>query len=282
MILITHKGSKRNCQIPNNALISVMYADIAEYDQLDTEGRKADAFIHLSWMKTVGAGRNDVDAQLKNIEYTMSAVRLASKLGCKVFLGTGSQAEYGRVEGYLNSKVSTLPENGYGMAKLCAGQMSRLLCEQLGMEHIWTRVLSVYGPYDGENTMVMSAIRKFLAKEDTHFTKGEQKWDYMYSKDIANVMVKLLASGKNGKTYCLGSGIGRQLREYIHDIYVAINGEDVSDEELGIGDVEYSEKQVMFLCADVSELVEDIGELELTEFNKGISEVINCCNKMRG
>ena len=58
----------------------------------------------------------------------------------------------------------TRPENGYGMAKLCAGQMSRLECERLGLDHVWPRVLSVYGPYDGPSTMISSAIRTLLAR----------------------------------------------------------------------------------------------------------------------
>ena len=56
----------------------------------------------------------------------MDAVNLAHRLGCEFFIGAGSQAEYGRVEGKLNAQVPTNPENGYGMAKLCAGQMSRV------------------------------------------------------------------------------------------------------------------------------------------------------------
>ncbi len=59
------------------------------------------------------------------------------------FIGAGSQAEYGRVEGKLNSQVPAFPENGYGMAKLCAGQMTRIQCESWESD-IWTRILSVY------------------------------------------------------------------------------------------------------------------------------------------
>ena len=77
---------------------------------------------------------------------------------CQVFIGAGSQAEYGRVEGVLTAQTPCFPENGYGMAKLCAGQMSRVECQTLGMAHIWTRILSVYGPHDGPATMILSLI----------------------------------------------------------------------------------------------------------------------------
>lgn len=86
---------------------------------------QADAFFHLAWAHTIGAGRNDMPAQIENIRYTIDAVRTAAAMGCRVFVGTGSQAEYGRVDGVLRADTPTNPENGYGMAKLCAGQMSR-------------------------------------------------------------------------------------------------------------------------------------------------------------
>ena len=63
--------------------------------------------------------------------------------------------------------------------------MSRILCSQLGIRHIWCRILSAYGPGDGAHTMVMSTIIKFLNGEDCDFTPGEQQWDFLYNGDIA-------------------------------------------------------------------------------------------------
>lgn len=280
LLLIMRADSPRNVNIPKSKYVSLLYADISEYDKIDVEelelddSKGYDAFIHLAWSGTIGAGRNDMDIQTKNIQCTLAAVRLAHRLGCKVFLGAGSQAEYGRVEGYLNADTPTFPENGYGIAKLCAGQMSRILCEQLHLEHIWLRVLSIFGPYDGENTMVTSAIRGFLNGEETSFTAGEQKWDYLFSEDAADMIVRLLQSGRNGRIYCIGSGRYRMLKEYIKDIYQAVYDKEGTEEELGIGKMPYGPKQVMFLCADVSELEKDIGAITLTPFSEGIQKTV--------
>lgn len=280
LLLITRADSPRNANIPKAECITFLYADISEYDQIDIEklglldSKGYDAFIHLAWSGTIGAGRNDMDVQTKNIQSTLAAVRLASRLNCKIFLGAGSQAEYGRVEGYLHAETPTFPENGYGIAKLCAGQMSRILCEQLQMEHIWLRVLSIYGPYDGENTMVTSAIRGFINGEDTSFTAGEQKWDYLFSEDAAYMIISLLKKGQSGKIYCIGSGRYRMLKEYIKDIYQAVCDKEGTEEEVGIGKFPYAPKQVMFLCADVSELENDIGAITLTPFSEGIRKTV--------
>lgn len=121
--------------------------------------RAGGCLFHLAWAHTIGAGRNDMPAQIENIRYTIDAVRTAAAMGCRVFIGTGSQAEYGRVDGVLRADTPTNPENGYGMAKLCAGQMSRTEAAALGMDHVWARILSVYGPHDGPNTMISATIQ---------------------------------------------------------------------------------------------------------------------------
>ena len=121
----------------------------------------------------------------------MDAVELAHICGCNTFIGAGSQAEYGSFKGKLRPDTPTFPENGYGMAKLCAGEMTRVQAHKHKMKHIWTRILSVYGPYDEIKTMVMSTIAVLIREEKSSFTKGEQRWDYLYSKDAGAIMFAL-------------------------------------------------------------------------------------------
>ena len=140
--------------------------------------------------------------------------------------------------------------------------------------HIWLRVLSIYGPFDNENSMVSSAIRGFLNGEETAFTPGEQKWDYLFSSDAAEIILRLLSDGKSGKVYCVGSGRQRLLKDYIFDIYKAVRGDVVTAEAVGIGKIPYASGQVMFLCADTSELEEDIGSLPYTPFEEGVCQTV--------
>lgn len=235
----------------------------------------ADAFYHLAWAHTIGPGRNDMPAQTENIRYTLDAVQAAADLGCRVFIGAGSQAEYGRVEGFLKPDTPCFPENGYGMAKLCAGQMSRVLCEQRGMDHIWPRILSVYGPHDGEKTMISGVIRSLLAGEKPALTEGEQKWDYLYAEDAADALVLLGRYGSNGKVYPLGSGSALPLRSYIEELRDAID----PALPLGFGEIPYGPQQVMHLQADISGLKADTGFAPRIPFEEGIRKTIQWIRK---
>ncbi len=229
-----------------------------------------DIFYHFAWEGTTGDARNDMPLQNRNVAYTLDAVSLAARLGCHTFIGAGSQAEYGRVEGKLTERTPAFPENGYGMAKLCAGQMSRLMCKKLGIRHIWTRILSVYGPYDTMNSMVMSTIYKLKNGEVPKFTPGEQIWDYLYSVDAAKAFIALSEKGKDGAIYCLGGGIPTPLKEYIRMIREAA----APGAELGLGLLPYAPEQVMYLCADISKLREDTGFVPCTDFAEGIAETV--------
>jgi nucleoside-diphosphate-sugar epimerase len=282
VVAVVREGSERENRIIENDNLVKVWCSLAElsvlpskvFEALDRKGWKKsdgfDVFYHLAWDGTFGNTRNNMQGQLNNVQYTLDAVESAAVMGCHTFIGAGSQAEYGRCEGRLCDKTPTFPENGYGIAKLCAGQMSRILCEQKGMRHIWARILSVYGPYDGENTMIMSAIRTLLNGERVSLTKGEQQWDYLYSMDAAKSMYLLGEKGINGKTYCIGSGIANRISDY-----VKILADNISQNaEIGFGDVPYSEKQVMYLCADISELRRDTGFEPRISFQEGIKKTI--------
>lgn len=268
---VVRKNSRRIDRIPESPLVTPVLLGLDELSELKIQiPVNCDVFYHFAWAGTIGDGRNDVFLQNQNVRYTLDAVRAAAELGCRRFVGAGSQAEYGRTEGLLSPDIPAFPENGYGMAKLCAGQMSRLLCEQLGMEHVWGRILSVYGPRDGTKTMIMSAIDSFLRNECPKFTKGEQLWDYLYSKDAAQAMYLLGEKGRNKGVYCLGSGHARPLAEYITILRDSID----PGLKMELGAIPYSPGQVMHLCADVKTLKEDTGFEPEYSFEQGIRETI--------
>lgn len=274
---VVRPGSPRAEALGERTGLTLVPCDMSRLAELPDLLPGADAFFHLAWGNTTGAGRNDMPAQLRNIQYTVEAVQTAKALGCTVFVGAGSQAEYGRVDGPLRPETPCFPENGYGMAKLCAGQMSRLECERLGLDHVWPRILSVYGPHDGESAMIPAVIRQLLAGERPALTAGEQVWDYLYADDAAEALVCMALRGKNGAVYPLGSGKARPLREYVEQLRDAID----PALPLGFGEVPCGEKQVMYLEADLSALEADTGFSPGTDFRVGIGRTVEWMRLLR-
>ena len=235
-----------------------------------------DVCFHLAWQATEGEARNQVDIQMNNISYTLAAVQMAKRLGCHTFIGGGSQAEYGRTHMKLNDLTPTNPENAYGIAKYSAGKLSDLLAQQLGMRHIWARILSVYGPGDGKNTLIMSMISQLIKGEVPALTLGEQMWDYLYCHDAARALYLLANNRKTKGIYCIGSGEVKPLKEYMYQIRDAINPQL----ELKLGAKPYSTHQVMYLCADITPLKRDIGFKPQVSFELGIQHTIGYYKRM--
>lgn len=278
VVAIVNPESKRVDRLPKHERIQIVRCSLGNLHSLDEkELGTCDAFFHLAWMGTIGPQRDDMHLQNRNVSYALDAVELAKRCGCQVFLGAGSQAEYGRVECKLKADTPVNPEMGYGIAKLCAGQMTRLLCKQLGIRHVWTRILSIYGPYDGDTTMITSGIKKMLRGEIPSFSKGEQLWDYLYSGDAANALYLVAKYGKDGAIYPIGSGKTRPLKEYILDMKKAVENVIGKSIQVGIGELSYQQNQVMYLCADISKLSSDTGFTPKVSFEEGIANTVEWC-----
>lgn len=266
---IVHKCSKRLGNLPQSDKVHIVECDLRDYKSLSLEG-VYDAFIHLSWEKTFGASRDDAEVQARNIQYTLDAVQLAQRCGCSVFVGAGSQAEYGVQSVDLTPDLLVKPESGYGIAKYAAGKLSAMLCKNLGMRQCWVRILSVYGPNDGENSLISYLVREFKAGNSPQLTKCEQIWDYLYADDAAEAILAVAEKGVDGKAYPLGSGNGRRLSEYVEDIKNTINPTIA----VQFGEKEYYPHQPMHLVADISELTNDTGWKPKTPFIKGLVQLI--------
>lgn len=276
IIVISHKGSQRTSLIPKNKLIKIIDCDLKDYGCLSSRiNEPCDAFYHLAWNGTYGMERNDAALQERNIAYTLEAVKQAAELGCRVFIGVGSQSEFGHVEGIMKPDMPCNPDNGYGIAKLAAGRLGRLEAEKLGMDFIWCRIISMYGPYDGKHTMIMSSILKMLKGEKCSFTKGDQIWDYIYSKDAARAFRLLAERGHDGEIYCIGTGKTGRLRDFIEMM------RDTVDSSLPVefGAVPYYPNQVMHLEADIGNLTSDTGFVPEYSFEEGIKETIEWARK---
>lgn len=267
---IVHKGSKRLSNLPADDRIKIVECNLSDYATLNLEG-EYDAFIHLSWEKTFGASRDDAEVQTRNIQYTLDAVHLAHRCGCKVFVGAGSQAEYGVQTVPLTPGLPVKPESGYGIAKYAAGKLSAMLCKSLGLRQNWVRILSVYGPNDGENTLISYVIRELKAGNSPELTKCEQIWDYLYADDTGDAILAVAEKGIDGKAYPLGSGIGRRLSEYIEDIRQTIN----PPVEVKFGAKEYYPHQPMYLVADLKELTKDTGWMPGYPFVDGLKQFVD-------
>lgn len=271
VLVLCRANSSHSSRIPEHPLIVKKYCSLQDLSIINNDTDKEfNVFYHLAWEGTTGAARNDYRKQNKNVQYALDALDAAERFGCKVFVGAGSQAEYGNVDGILKPETPAFPNTGYGMAKLCAGMMTRAYASQKKIRHVWVRILSVYGPFGNEQSIIIDTIRKLGLGEETMFTKGEQLWDFLYCEDAANALYDLGKKGKDGKVYVLGSGNSKPLADYICQLRNIIN----PTANLGFGSIPYESGQIMNLQADISDITNDTGWFPKFTFEEGIKKML--------
>jgi nucleoside-diphosphate-sugar epimerase len=176
-----------------------------------------EAVFHLAWW---GVGRADRDAAqqvTRNVTGTLALFEVAREAGCRCFVGTGSQAEYGPAERVLTEDTPAAPVTAYGTAKLATGMLLHALGAATGVRTVWLRLLAAYGPADDEARLIPSTARALLARERPALSAGEQPWDYLYVDDAAEAL-RAAALSEAAGSYVLASGTWPTVREWVERV----------------------------------------------------------------
>lgn len=270
VVAIVNPNSNRLHNIPKSSKLTIIKCDISDYDKIHGL-EKCDYFYHLAWKSSNVNERDDVYSQIDNIRFTMDAIRLSKSWGAIKFVGAGSQAEFGPVTEILNNNTNPNPESGYGVAKLSSRYLSELLCKRLNLQFCWTRIVSVFGKNDAKHTLIKYLVTTLLEGNKPILTKCEQVWDYLYSKDAADALIRVGLYGKDSKVYLIGSGSSRQLKNYVLSVRDIVN----PGCEIGFGEKDYYPHQPMFLSVDISELEKDTGFKPKYSFEEGIMDMVD-------
>lgn len=253
--------------------LEILECQLSELSEMRLPMEEYDALFHIGWDSNFPDSRYNLAGQMQNVEYCMKAVELAHRYQCSSFLCVGSQAECGRVCNPIDSMTPDHPETAYARAKCIAYERTADLCRRYGMRQYWPRLLSAYGPFDRESTLIMSCIRACREGRQLQLTPAEQIWDYVYVEDAAEALIAVWERGDPGRKYAIASGQGRELREYITEIAGITGYPQLLD---GIGKRDYADRQVMYLVGNISELTKDTGFVPGWDFTGGIRKTINC------
>lgn len=270
VLAFVRKGSSKIERLPSSPLVKIVECDLAQMKDFDVDKLSADVFIHFGWAFTDKTGRNDVSKQLENVQYTIDAAHLAKKLGCRKFVGAGSQAEYGTPNTILNEDTPVNPVVPYGVAKFAAGKFSKIECEKIGLEYNWVRILSVYGTNDLPGTLISQLIYNAKNNIPMGLSGCEQTWDYLFEDDAGRAFVAISKNGVKGRVYNLGSGQGRKLKDFVQEIIDIVNPEYKPN----FGIKPYNKTQPFFLCCTISDLINDIGWKSKVSFREGILKIV--------
>lgn len=210
---IVRPGSKRIDKIKKYPNVRIVETSLDEEIILPDE--KYDVFYHLAWE----GERDNFDEQYKNVHRSLNCINAAVRFGCRRFICTGSQAEYGETSELITEETPTRPTTSYGSAKVSAYYLTKDIARHYGIEHIWVRVFSVYGDNDNPNTLYSQLLNALRNNEEFKMTTdGKHMWNFLHETDAAHALRLISSNNVNEGIYNLASKISRPLFEYV-DIF---------------------------------------------------------------
>ena len=230
---------------------------------------RPDAIVHLAWSGVANAARFELTQITENIDAACALVEAGAGAGCKAFIGTGSQGEYGAGSTMLEDSLPE-PTTLYGAAKVSALYLTRQLAVQNSMRHVWLRLFSTYGPDDNEGWLIPTLITKMLRGERPQTTLGTQFWDWLYVDDVARGVLAAATSPTAQGVFNLGSGEAVQVRRAIE----TIRDLAAPDMELVFGEIPFRPDQVMHMQANIERLKAATGWAPQVPFAAGIARTV--------
>ncbi len=247
--------------LKNINIVELDMMNIADLPSLIHE--KCDTFYHLAWR----GERNAFEEQTDNIHYVVEALEVAAKLGCKKFICTGSQAEYGIYRTQTDETTLPNPNTAYGAAKLAACYLTKFRAEQLKIEWIWARVFSVYGKNDNPKALIPYLIQTLQAGISPKVSAGLQQWDFLHGNDAADALIALGETDGVQGIYHIASGDSKPLRYFIEAVRDSIAPEQtIQYDTVATGGVE--------LFTSIDKIKKTTGWTPKLKFFDGIYDIL--------
>jgi UDP-glucose 4-epimerase len=255
----------------------VIWIDIDEEEKYKKEILKyrIDTIIHGAWIGVEAHERNDWKLQSQNVHILITLLQIAKDLSLKKFVFLGSQAEYGNIDGAVNEEQKCDASNAYGSVKLACLELIKTFSKTNNITWIWLRLFSLFGEKENETWLIPSLIQKMKKENQMDFTLGEQKYAYLYVKDFATIINKIMVLPVISGIYNISSDNVRPIRSVVELIRNKINPEF----KLNFGALSYRENQSMHLQGSIDKLITQIGNIEFTDISISLENTINYYNK---
>ena len=227
---VLRKGSSKadrlliNGAMPENLVI--LEEDLGSLERLAEQiPEPCDVFLHMGWKGAGSDSRSAAAIQEENAKDSLNAVQAAKALGCRRFVFTGPQAEYGVHDALMNEETGCRPTSPYGEAKLKVRIEAEALCRKLSMDYGHARIFSTYGIGDHPWSLLSTCVNTFLSGGVMEMGACTQDWNFMYIDDAGRAVAMLCEYQKSlmeqGCVYNLGGPMDETgpLKHFVETVY---------------------------------------------------------------
>lgn len=230
-----------------------------------------DTIIHAAWIGVESNDRDNWYEQIKNITFFVELLEAAKILEVKRIIFLGSQAEYGTINSKISEDSETNALNAYAATKLACLEILKSFSVSNNINWIWLRLFSIFGEKENSNWLIPSLVNSMLNSSEMKFTLGEQKYAYLYVKDYAEIMRRIILNNLESGIYNVSSNETKTIKSIIEDIKNIINSEFILD----FGALNYRLGQSMHMEGDIQKLCSQISKIEFSDYNVALKNTLD-------
>jgi ADP-L-glycero-D-manno-heptose 6-epimerase len=240
LVLVDHFDNKEK----NKNLANKQYKeriDRSDFPEWLKENHRLTEFVFHIGARTDTAEFDWTIFEELNLGYSKKIWTLCVEFGIP-FVYASSAATYGMGEhGYKDSHeiISDLkPLNPYGESK---NEFDKWVLDQQTHPSFWAglKFFNVYGPNEYHKSRMASVIfhafnqiektgkMKLFRSHNPDFKDGEQKRDFVYVKDVVEVLYFLMQKRKDCGIYNLGSGKARTFLDLVKNTFKAMDKQEI-------------------------------------------------------
>lgn len=252
---------------------------IGDFEWIDTDtddwilksrNFEPEIIINSAWSGVDSTQRDNWSSQVLNINFQQELLEIAKSSNTILFVGFGSQAEYGVFEGSAIEVQDLNPNTPYGIVKVVCSYLLREFCEINGIQWRWFRVFSVFGEKESNSWLISSVICKLLKDESIDLTACEQSYAYLYIKDFARAIVDTLEVKNHSGIFNISSINSMILK----DLLMLVKSKISSKGTLNFGRLNYRKNQPMLVKGDMKKFRDVFGSIKETNLNVSLMNMI--------
>jgi len=264
--VIILKRSFSNTWRINHLLDKIICYDIDKVDlSKPFEDHEVNTIIHTA--TKYGRNNERISEVLKsNLLFPIKLLEISISFNTDTFFNTDTVWTTPALYKYLNS---------YSLSKKQFGEWLKIFSDKIRVFNL--KLENMYGEKDDTTRFIIPMVISQILKNEKEIklTKGEQKRDFVYVKDVVDAYYRLFLKkdsfGKGFYDYNIGSGHPTKIREIITLIKKLI-GNNVT--YLNFEAIPYRENEIMELQSNVEKIKEDIGWEPKTSLEEGLKATV--------
>lgn len=167
--------------------------------------------VHLAWQ---GIPDFSIDMCNLNLNNSISFFnKIIENTDCKKIIISGSCFEYGQKKGECKESDPININSYFTWAKHSLSNYLSVKCAEKDIIFNWFRIFYAYGPFQREDSLIPTLIKKISSNKVPNINTPLNKNDFIYVKDVANIVSHAIDKDLLSGIYNLGSGVSSAVYE---------------------------------------------------------------------